>query len=93
MRLYCFRNLSILTLDTRLGHGGVPQDKEGRRADDPKDGGEGSGEPEKWNTAHQKNVRTAFVPVKTKIVPNKKKTSVKVLLPVASGQYIEGSPG
>ena len=83
--LYCFRNLGIFTLDTRLSHGGMPQDKNCRCTDDPKDSGEGSGEPEEWDTAYQKNVRTAFVPQEGKILPNNKKTSIKVFLPVASG--------
>jgi len=57
MVLYCFSNLSILTLNPRLGHSGVPQDKNRRCADDPEDGGKGSGEPHEWDTAHQKIVR------------------------------------
>lgn len=71
----------------------MTQDKNRGCSDDPKDGGEGSSEPEEWDTAHQKNVRNAFVPVKAKILPNNKKTSIKVLLPVTTGQYNEGSPG
>jgi len=45
----------------------MTQDKNCRCADDPKDGGEGSSEPEEWDTAHQRNVRIAFVPVKVNI--------------------------
>jgi len=47
----------------------MPQDKNGRCADDPEDGGEGSGEPEEWDTARQKIVRNAIVLVKAKHYP------------------------